>query len=424
MVSDYADTVVNGIISDNAIVGEGIQGHPVAALISPAATRTPGIPRRRGGVHPLRDASDPDTPDMGRTGGFTTPTSGRQEQQRSTDDDQNIVSGAARPARSTRDSRHRAAAVTPAAAGVGTTLFSSPVIADDEFRLVPARRQAQSRASPTVDSPANSGPRRRVQRRIPPLDTGGSTLGDPDYPQVVTAFLPVPQNREHIAQRARADEFRPLLNHGQSQLCVWGRDCTVATMWDRTLMACRQTIETTAIRKIDRVLQPIGSIRFNIFCDSDQSGQILKRLCAFSGRWEWHCRRHRPFLDRHPPGNELLRVQRLANRLDFDQDHLDNGDPTGVQLATKPLRVATLNIHGAKKKTIELQHLLGSKKLDLIALQETLLRSTDFGISIPDFQCFSALGHSAAARRGVSVLIRQKFWWRTSWTRPLQLGVR
>jgi hypothetical protein len=93
---------------------------------------------------------------MGRTGGFTTPTSGRQEQQRSTNDDQNIVSGAARPVRSTRNSLHHAAAVTPATAGVGTTLNLSPVIADDEFRPVPARRQAQSRASPIVELPLNT----------------------------------------------------------------------------------------------------------------------------------------------------------------------------------------------------------------------------------------------------------------------------
>jgi hypothetical protein len=35
-----------------------------------------------------------------------------------------------------------------------------------------------------------------------------------------------------------------------------------------------------------------------------------------------------------------------------------------------------LNIHGAKKKTVDLQHLLQSKRVDVMALQETLLRST------------------------------------------------
>jgi exonuclease III len=47
--------------------------------------------------------------------------------------------------------------------------------------------------------------------------------------------------------------------------------------------------------------------------------------------------------------------------------------------------------------------------MDAMALQETLLCSTNFGISIPHFQCFSALGHTAAARRGLSVLIRSGF---------------
>jgi hypothetical protein len=145
MASNYADTVENGIISDNAIVGEGFQDQPMAGAAPPPATRTPGIPRSRGGVlHALQEPNDADTPDIRRTDRFTSPTSGRA-QHRPTDDDQRIVNITAPcPGRSTRHSHPLTAAVTPAPAGVGlaTTNNSCPVPADIEFVTTPTSRQA------------------------------------------------------------------------------------------------------------------------------------------------------------------------------------------------------------------------------------------------------------------------------------------
>jgi exonuclease III len=87
----------------------------------------------------------------------------------------------------------------------------------------------------------------------------------------------------------------------------------------------------------------------------------------------------------------------------------DLRDGAARSSTAKPFKVATLNINGVKKRSVDLQYLMRLQKSDAIALQETLLSSTDFGIYIPDYQCFSALGHTAAARRGVSVLIRRSF---------------
>ena len=110
----------------------------------------------------------------------------------------------------------------------------------------------------------------------------------------------------------------------------------------------------------------------------------------------------------------MRNARRNALQLEVEQAQFPTGDnrdnrSNDDRLATNPLSVATLNIHGAKKKSVDLQHLLRTQRCDAIALQETLLCSTDFGIYIPDYQCFSALGHTAAARRGVSVLIRTAF---------------
>jgi hypothetical protein len=165
---------------------------------------------------------------------------------------------------------------------------------------------------------------------------------------------------------------------------------------------------TSGARKIKRVLQATGSIRFDLFCEIDKKDQIIRRLQQLSARWVWHARLHRPFHVRHPPGNESMTIrtsqitQRDAMQLSIENDTIPHGDNRNGRLeapslATKLLAVMTCNIHGAKKKTADLQHLPRTQKCDAIGLQETLLKSTNFGITIPEHQCFSALGHAAAA---------------------------
>jgi exonuclease III len=58
-----------------------------------------------------------------------------------------------------------------------------------------------------------------------------------------------------------------------------------------------------------------------------------------------------------------------------------------------------------RSKQTDLWELLRSQRLDVLALQETLLRATDWDLSVRDYLCFSALGHTAASQRGVSILV-------------------
>jgi hypothetical protein len=150
---------------------------------------------------------------------------------------------------------------------------------------------------------------------------------------------------------------------------------------------------TSGACKIERVLQPTGSIRFDPFCEIDKNDQIIRRLQQFSARWVWHVRLHRPFHVRHPLGNEsmTIRTSRIAQRdamqLNVENDTIPHGDNRdgrleAPSLATKPLAAMTYNIHGAKKKTADLQHLLHTQKCDAIGLQETLLKSTISGQEI------------------------------------------
>jgi hypothetical protein len=182
-------------------------------------------------------------------------------------------------------------------------------------------------------------------------------------------------------------------------------------------MAMQGPTLSSGVRKIERALQPMCSIRFDLFYESHKKDRIIRRLQHFSARWVWHVRFHRPFHVWHSPGNELLTIQtsQIAQRegmifnIEHDAIYNRNGRLEVPSLTAKPLTAMTLNIHGAKKKTVDLQHLLRTQKCDAMGLQETLLNSADFGISIPEHQCFSALGHAAAARRGALVLIRTVF---------------
>jgi exonuclease III len=60
-----------------------------------------------------------------------------------------------------------------------------------------------------------------------------------------------------------------------------------------------------------------------------------------------------------------------------------------------------------RSKQTDLWELLRSQRLDVLALQETLLKATDWDLSVRDYLCFSALGHTAASQRGVSILVNR-----------------
>jgi hypothetical protein len=44
-------------------------------------------------------------------------------------------------------------------------------------------------------------------------------------------------------------------------------------------------------------------------CETARNASILCQLQEVSNRWGWHVRPHRPFHDRHPPGNELMTIR-------------------------------------------------------------------------------------------------------------------
>jgi exonuclease III len=61
-----------------------------------------------------------------------------------------------------------------------------------------------------------------------------------------------------------------------------------------------------------------------------------------------------------------------------------------------PLVVGTLNINGLHRKKTDLGVLLQQTRCDVMALQEMLLRSSDWQLRLPGYHCFSAMGDLTA----------------------------
>ena len=164
-------------------------------------------------------------------------------------------------------------------------------------------------------------------------------------------------------------------------------------MWERLLLACHLPPTQVAILKILRVQQRTGSTRFDVFVTPPRLPLVMAAIANHAHRWHWHCRPHRPYRERH---------LRLPPR-----DKAAPDDPTSAtSFVPRLVRLGTYNINGMRGKTTDVDHFLRSSRLDVLALQETLLTATSFGLNFRGYVCFSALGQNTASTRGVSLLLR------------------
>jgi hypothetical protein len=167
-------------------------------------------------------------------------------------------------------------------------------------------------------------------------------------------------------------------------------------MWLRLDMVCRGVALDEGIVKVDRVHQQNTSTRFDIYVLPALASFWRRRMRKFAQRWQWHFRSHVPFELRDPvPAPPPAVAETVV--------------PPVVTTDRTPLRPGTLNVNGVRTKQTDLWHLLRSERLDVLALQETLLKATDWDLHVPDFLCLSALGTTAASERGVSLLVSTKF---------------
>jgi hypothetical protein len=143
---------------------------------------------------------------------------------------------------------------------------------------------------------------------------------------------------------------------------------------------------------VDRIVQFNGAVRFDIYIRKYAATRVKRRMEVHNRRWNWHLREHIPFAER---GLAPRAPQPAAT-------------PTAAVIRA-PLRPGTLNINGVRAKQTDLWHLLRSNCLDVLALQETRLKATDWDLRIPNYVCFSAMGHDGASERGVSLMVSAKF---------------
>jgi hypothetical protein len=317
-----------------------------------------------------------------------------------------------------------AAAVTPATAtgdrstqdrpdGGATTQPKSPDGNDDSDARAgtPApRRLAHSNPAIAVVTPAPTTggaflpviPRCRRQRRPDPnpLTTRSRTrnLADSvmaavttDSATIRTAFVHDP-----LLPRPSSTNLQPHIGALLHQICVWGSNCTTTVMWLRLDMVCRAAALAKGVVKVDRVEQQNTSVRFDVYVLTAVAAFWRRRMRKFAPRWHWHFRSHVPFELRD-------RVQNPPTVITED------ATPPAAPVDRAPLRPGTLNVNGVRTKQTDLWHLLCSERLNILALQETLLKATDWDLHVPDYLCLSALRTTAASQWGVSLLVHTKF---------------
>ena len=113
-------------------------------------------------------------------------------------------------------------------------------------------------------------------------------------------------------------------------------------------------------------------------------------------RYGWYFWPHIPYWDRVRSTSALPKVPVVQAT--------PPADTTGV-----PLVIGTFNINGVQHIQTNLRLLLQQTQCDVMALQETQLRATDWQLCVPGYHCFTAMGDLPALQQGVAILISTKF---------------
>lgn len=205
----------------------------------------------------------------------------------------------------------------------------------------------------------------------------------------------------------RTSELLPLVARGTLiQLCLWGDDSSITDFRARLTRVARTQALYDSIIKIERVLQPNGRSRFDLFLSPNAARRLqdLIRCSRRAKQYGWHCRPHKSYRDRHPRGVPVPRTTTA---------HIP--PPTRVTVPPREeenrgtLTVGTYNVNGLRGKRTDLRVFLHETKLDVLGIQETMLGPTDWRLRMPGYACFFASGHGGTATRGVGLIVSQKF---------------
>ena len=164
-------------------------------------------------------------------------------------------------------------------------------------------------------------------------------------------------------------EMQRLVSQGlATQLCLWGEPGALSILRQRLYRILRTEPLRRAVYKIDRVQQPDGKTRFDLFVSAVVATPLQNRIAhgASTHRYGWHIRPHIPYRERVPAGTPC-RVGPAEVLL----------APPAVTARHDHLRMITYNINGVANKRTELRYFLERTACDVLGLQETLLKATD-----------------------------------------------
>ena len=179
-------------------------------------------------------------------------------------------------------------------------------------------------------------------------------------------------------------------------LCCWGdRSGSRQLFWTRLRRCCNQSGWVDQVEKIERIRQRDHSWRYDIYCNAEVAQHLLEYMHRHGWRWGWNVRTHRA-------GRHRRRIAPVQPPPVEEQEE-------DMERPRVMLKVGTYNINGARGKKRELQRLLEKEKLTVLAVQETLLRDTDWILHIPGYHCFQICGTHAASERGLGLFLQNGY---------------
>ena len=218
---------------------------------------------------------------------------------------------------------------------------------------------------------------------------------------MVTQFL---QPHNARATRPHAQTYVAQADQsGLQQICLWGEASDLGVFRQRVSRLIREPHLRLHIVKCQRVQQQQGNIRFDMWITRECVTAVLQQLKAGRQRYGWFFRPHIPYCER--VGRGISDTQRVLRQ---PQPPPAAQQPGNLHQSSS-LKVGSLNINGVNRKRSDLRYFLERTQVDVLGIQETLLRSTDWYLRFPGYKCYTAMGETTASTRGLALIVSNRF---------------
>lgn len=181
---------------------------------------------------------------------------------------------------------------------------------------------------------------------------------------------------------------------GLSRMCLWQPETTTSpthVVWVRLQHLLRRDETFLSIRKVEKVLQPDGRERFDIFLADKAVRKLVEAVRKGGRKWAWRISTWRSYWKRRPARHRYDPIRATVG---------------GRQCVA--IDVVCLNINGARHKVQDLEVLLSRRDMPaLVLLQETLLSETRRSLTVAGYQTFTCTGGTGPATRGLATLVRK-----------------